>query len=195
MSKRGSSTAIVKPAGLAAQIERRILLIRGQKVMLDSDLAALYGVETKALNRAVKRNLERFPDDFMFQLTPEEAECLRCQNGTSNGDPGLRSQSVTSSGKRGGRRYLPHAFTEQGVAMLSSVLRSERAVMVNIAIMRAFVKLREMLATHKDLARKLEEMERKYDVQFRVVFEAIRQLMTPPLPPPQRIGFKGEDAE
>jgi hypothetical protein len=102
---------------------------------------------------------------------------------------------VTSSGKRGGRRYLPHAFTEQGVAMLSSVLRSERAVMVNIAIMRAFVKLREMLATHKDLARKLEEMERKYDVQFRVVFEAIRQLMTPPLPPPQRIGFKGEDAE
>jgi len=195
MSKRGSSTAIVKPAGLAAQIERRILLIRGQKVMLDSDLAALYGVETKALNRAVKRNLERFPDDFMFQLTPEEAECLRCQNGTSNGDPGLRSQSVTSSGKRGGRRYLPHAFTEQGVAMLSSVLRSERAVMVNIAIMRAFVKLREMLATHKDLARKLKEMERKYDVQFRVVFEAIRQLMTPPLPPPQRIGFKGEDAE
>ena len=152
--------------------------------MLDSDLAELYGVETKNLNKAVKRNLDRFPADFMFQLTAEEAEDLRFQIGTSK------------PAGRGGRRYLPNAFTEQGVAMLSSVLRSQRAVQVNIAIMRAFVRLREMLSSHKDLARRLDELERNYDEKFRVVFEAIRQLMAPPpAPKRRRIGFAAADDE
>ncbi len=164
----------------AERIERRILLICGQKVMLDADLAELYGVETKALNRAVRRNYNRFPADFMFQLTGEEFRNLRFHSGTSSW---------------GGRRFRPHAFTEQGVAMLSSVLRSERAVQVNIAIMRAFVKLREMLASHADLARKLEEMEKKYDAQFKVVFDAIRELMSPKMPPRRRIGFTGQEAK
>ena len=155
-------------------IEKKILFLREHKAMLDSDLAALYGVTTKRLNEQVRRNLRRFPADFMFQLTTDEAESLRSQNATS---------------KRGGRRYLPYAFTEQGVAMLSSVLNSERAIEVNILIMRAFVKLREMLATHKDLAKKLEEMEKKYDVQFKVVFDAIRKLMAPPEPKRRQIGF------
>ncbi len=160
-------------------IERRILLIRGQKVMLDADLAQLYGVETKALKRAVNRNRDRFPEDFCFQLSKAEFENLRYQFGTSSW---------------GGVRYSPYAFTEQGVAMLSSVLRSKRAVQVNIAIMRAFVRLREILATHKDLARKLEELEKKYDKQFAIVFEAIRKLMTPPEPAPKRrIGFGVEE--
>ncbi|MCG2709440.1 MAG: ORF6N domain-containing protein [Thermodesulfovibrionales bacterium] len=159
-------------------IEKKILLIRGEKVMLDADIAELYGVETKMLVRAVKRNIDRFPADFMIQLNREEFENLRFQFGTSS--------------RWGGRRYLPYAFTEQGVAMLSSVLSSKRAVQVNIAIMRAFVKLREMLATHKDLARKLNEMERKYDSQFKVVFDAIRQLMIPPSPKKRKIGFQRE---
>ena len=157
-------------------IERKIYLIRGQKVMLDSDIAELYQAPTKRLTEQVKRNISRFPVDFMFQLTSEEAEILR-------------SQIATSRLSHGGRRYLPYVFTEQGVAMLSSVLNSERAIQVNIAIMRAFVKLREMLATHKDLARKLEEMEKKYDAQFKIVFDAIRQLMTPPEPKKKKIGF------
>lgn len=145
--------------------------------MLDSDLAELYGVETRVFNQAVKRNLQRFPSDFMFQLTTEEAESLR-------------SQIVTSKIGSGGRRYAPYVFTEQGVAMLSSVLNSERAIEVNIAIVRAFVKLREMLGTHKELAQKLAQMEKKYDAQFRVVFDAIRQLMEPPPAPPRRkVGF------
>ena len=169
------------------RIEHSIFLIRGQKVMLDADLADLYGVETKAFNQAVRRNLSRFPQDFMFQLTREEAENLRCHFGTSS----LRSQIVTSNA-RGGRRYNPLAFTEQGVAMLSSVLRSERAVQVNIAIMRAFVKLREMLASNRELARRLDEMEKKYDSQFKVVFDAIRELMKPPEKPRHRIGFGAE---
>lgn len=156
-------------------IERQILLVRGQKVMLDADLAELYEVETKELNLAVRRNADRFPDDFMFHLS-----ALEFRN--------LRLQSVTSS-SWGGRRYRPYAFTEQGVAMLSSVLRSPRAVQVNIAIMRAFVKLREILATHQELARRFDEMESKYDKQFRVVFDAIRQLMTPFEKPRRRIGF------
>jgi hypothetical protein len=145
--------------------------------MVDLDLAQLYNVTTKALNQAVKRNRRRFPADFMFRLTWEETNRL------------LRSQFVTL--KRGQHfKYRPHAFTEQGVAMLSSVLRSDRAIQVNIAIMRAFVRLWEILATHKDLARKLEEMERKYDSQFQIVFEAIRQLMAPPPPEKKkRIGF------
>jgi hypothetical protein len=165
----------------AERIERRILLIRGLKVMLDADLAELYGVETKVLNRAVRRNRDRFPEDFMFQLTREEFESLRFHFGTSNEG-------------RGGRRYNPLAFTEQGVAMLSSVLRSQRAVQVNIAIMRAFVKLREMLASHRGLARRLDEMEKKYDVQFKVVFDAIRELMKPPEKPRPRIGFRAPHA-
>jgi len=166
-----------------AHVERRIVLLRGQKVMLDRDLAELYEVETKMLNRAVKRNLERFPDDFMFQLTAEEIDHLRYQNGTSN----LRSQIGTS--RWGGRRYFPYAFTEQGVAMLSSVLRSKRAVMVNIEIMRAFVRLRQILGAHADLARKLAALERKYDSQFKAVFDAIRELMTPPPAKKRPIGF------
>ena len=174
---------------LVERVERCILLIRGHKVMLDSDLAKLYGVSVGRLNEAVKRNLGRFPDDFMFQLTQKETEILRCQNGTSN----LRSQFAMSSLKWGGRRHPPYAFTEQGVAMLSSVLNSERAVQVNIAIMRAFVKLRRMLATNKDLARKLEALERKYDAEFKAVFDAIKKLMVLPEPPRRRIGFHKED--
>jgi len=145
-------------------IERKILLIRGQKVMLDSDLAELYGVETSNLNKAVKRNIDRFPEDFMLQLTKEEADSLRFQIGMSKTEG------------RGGRRYLPYAFTEQGVAMLSSVLNSKRAVQVNIAIMRVFVKLREMIASNKELAKKLDNLEKKYDTQFKVVFDAIRPI-------------------
>jgi len=165
-------------------ITQAILLLRGHKVMLDEDLAALYGVETKALNRAIKRNLERFPEDFMFQLTAEEFDNLRYQSGTSN----LRSQIGTS--RWGGRRYPPYAFTEQGVAMLSSVLRSDRAIHVNIEIMRAFVRLRSMLASNAELARKLAALEKKYDTQFKVVFDAIRELMTPPEQKKKRpIGF------
>ena len=157
-------------------VERSILLIRGQKVMLDTGLAELYGVATRRLNEQVRRNIKRFPGDFMFQLTPEEMESLR-------------SQIATSKKGRGGRRYLPFVFTEQGVAMLSSVLNSERAIQVNVEIMRAFVRLREMMSTHKDLARKLEALEKKYDTQFKVVFDAIRQLMTPPAPKKGKIGF------
>ena len=160
----------------AERIEKSILLLRKQKVMLDSDLAALYEVETKALVQAVKRNLERFPEDFMFQLSRDEFSILR-------------SQSVTSS-HWGGRRYPPYAFTEQGVAMLSSVLRSQRAVQVNIEIMRAFIRLRQMLASNAELARKLDELEKKYDAQFKEVFEAIRQLMTPTEPKRRAIGFQ-----
>ena len=159
------------------RIERAILLLRGEKVMLDNDLAELYGVETGALNRAVKRNSSRFPDDFMFQLTPKELENLKCQIGIS---------SLSHGGRR---RSLPYAFTEQGVAMLSSVLHSERAVAVNIGIMRAFVKLRQMLSSNTELARKLEMLEKKYDAQFKVVFNAIRQLMSPPAKPKREIGF------
>lgn len=171
-------------------IERRIYLIRGHKVMLDSDLAELYQVETKALNRAVKRNQDRFPEDFMFRVGPEEAKGLRFHFGTSNEAESLKSQIVTSKTGRGGRRYLPYAFTEQGVAMLSSVLNSKRAVQVNIAIMRTFVRLRQILATHKDLAAKLEAMEKKYDKQFKVVFDILRQLMEPaPSPEKGPIGF------
>lgn len=163
---------------LAERIEKRILFFRGHKVMLDSDLAALYEVPTKVLNQAVKRNAGRFPSDFMFQLTPSE-------------HASLRSQSVTlESGRGHHRKYLPHVFTEQGVAMLSSVLSSERAVRVNIEIMRAFVKLRRILSSHRELARKLEELEKKYDAQFREVFSAIRQLMEPPLVKSKPMGFR-----
>jgi ORF6N domain len=144
--------------------------------MLDADLAILYGVSTKRLNEQVRRNRSRFPDDFMFQLTREEVRSLR-------------SQIATSKQGRGGRRYTPLVFTEQGISMLSTVLNSERAIQVNIEIMRAFVRLREMIATHKDLARKLEALERRYDAQFKVVFDAIRELMAPPESKKRKIGF------
>jgi len=157
------------------RIERAILLLRGQKVMLDYDLAALYDVETKQLVRAVKRNLDRFPPDFAFVLTPKEFAILRRQFGTSS--------------SWGGRRLPPWAFTEQGVAMLSSVLRSQRAVRVNVEIMRAFVRLREIMKSHSDLARRLDELEKKYDQQFAAVFDAIRQMMTPPAEEPREIGY------
>ncbi len=158
-------------------IESKILLIRGRKVMLDKDLAMLYGVETKALNRAVKRNIERFPDDFMFQLIKEEFDNLRFHFGTSSW---------------GGQRYLPYAFTENGVAMLSSVLNSQRAIQVNIQIMRTFTRLREILLSHKDLQKKIEDMEKRYDQQFKIVFDAIKQLLIPPEPKKRKIGFGRE---
>ena len=161
----------------AERIERAILVLRGHKVMLDKDLAALYGVPTKALLQAVKRNPERFPSDFMLHMEKQEVA-------------GLRSQFVTSKKSgRGGRRYAPYAFTEQGVAMLSSVLNSPRAIAVNIEIMRAFVRLRLILASNKDLARRLDELEANTDTRFRQVFEAIRQLMVPPAPVKRPIGF------
>ncbi len=166
------STALIP----AERIEQSILLIRNQKVILDYDLAVLYDVETRVLIQAVKRNKNRFPDDFMFQLSANELRILR-------------SQSVISS-EWGGRRYPPYAFTEQGVAMLSSIINSERAIQVNIEIVRTFVRLRRLLDTHTALARKLDELEQKYDGQFQVVFEAIRQLMTPTEKDKRRIGFR-----
>jgi hypothetical protein len=187
-----------KPVPVPDRLDGLIFLLRGQKVMFDSDLAALYGVTTKALNQAVKRNAGRFPDDFMFQLSEEEGELLRSQFVTLNLGPGhksaktgrktqqtdgsLRSQIVTSNVGRGGRRHLPFAFTEQGVAMLSSVLRSARAVKVNIEIMRTFVRLRQLLAANADLERRLGELEKKYDRNFKAVFDAIRELMERPEP-------------
>ena len=148
------------------RIEHAIIVVRGEKVMLDSALSEIYGVETKILNRAVKRNASRFPNDFMFQLTAEEAANLRCQIGASS--------------SYGGRRYLPYAFTEHGALMLANVLNSGRAAQTSVMVVRAFVKLRQMLASNADLARKLAAMEKKYDAQFKVVFDAIRQLMSPP---------------
>ena len=162
------------------RVERAILLLRGHRVMLDADLAALYEVPVKRLNEQVARNRTRFPEDFMFQLSADEAASLRSQFATSK--------------SRGGRRTAPYAFTEQGVAMLSSVLRSPRAVQVNIEIMRAFVRLRRMLQTNADLAKKLDTLEAKYDRQFSVVFQAIRDLMTPPEKPVGKIGYgTGQD--
>ncbi|MDO9360078.1 MAG: ORF6N domain-containing protein [Polaromonas sp.] len=168
------SHIIPKPENLASLV----LAVRGEKVLLDTDLAELYGVEARALNQAVARNRNRFPDDFMFQLTPEEWERVRSQTVMSGkeGEP-LRSQTVISKGK-GGRRYIPYAFTEQGVAMLSSVLRSQRAVEVNIAIMRTFVQLRRLMDSNRDLARRIEAMEMRYDEQFSAVFDAIKQLIS-----------------
>lgn len=156
-------------------IEGKIFTIRGKRVMLDRDLAGLYGVATGNLNKAVSRNIERFPEDFMFQLTKEEFKNLIFHFGTSSW---------------GGTRKLPRAFTEQGVAMLSSVLKSKRAIQVNIQIMRAFIKLKEMLSTHKDLKQKIEEMEKRYDYQFKIVFDAIKQLLEPPVKPKGKIGFQ-----
>jgi hypothetical protein len=162
------------------RIDQKIIQIRGHKVMVDADLAAMYGVTTFNLNKAVKRNIDRFPEDFMFQLHAEEVTALRFHIGMS------KRQG------RGGRRYSPYVFTEQGVAMLSSVLRSKRAIRVNITIMRAFVKLRELAANHKALAAKLEQLERRvgaHDGKIQSLFEAIRQLVTPTASKSRRIGF------
>ncbi len=171
-----SNTPLPLPA---ERIEQKILLLRGHKVMLSGDLARLYGIKAKVLLQAVRRNLERFPEDFMFQLTRKATEMA------------VRSRSQIVTLNRGGNvKYLPFAFTEQGVAMLSSILRSRRAVQVNIEIMRAFVRLKQMLATHADLAHKLDALEQKYDAQFRIAFDAIRELMTPVESPRKtRIGF------
>ncbi len=160
----------------SAFISQRIFFVRDTRVMLDADLARLYGVETKNLNKAVKRNASRFPFDFMFQLSSKEMRILRFQMGTSK-----RAQ--------GGRRYAPYAFTEQGIAMLSSVLRSSRAVQVNVAIMRTFVRLREMLATHEELRRKIDAMEKRYDARFQAVFATIRQMLETPVPTKKPMGF------
>jgi hypothetical protein len=156
------------------RIEKLILFIRHQKIILDKDLALLYGVKTKELNKAVTRNIKRFPSDFMITLTKQEVTNLRFQFGTSSW---------------GGIRYLPRAFTEQGVAMLSSVLKSNRAVEVNIEIMRAFVRLRQMLSSNAELAKRLDDLEKKYDIKFKAVFEAIRQLMTPSEKAKLKIGY------
>ena len=165
-----------KPAVPAETIASRIYFVRGQKVMLDRDLAELYGVQTKVLKQAVRRNIYRFPFDFMFELTKEELE-------------DWRSQFVTSKSDKMGLRYTPMAFTEQGVAMLSSVLNSDRAIQVNIQIMRTFTRLRNMLTTHKDLKRKIEAMEKKYDENFQIVFEAIKQLFDGEEKPIRKIGY------
>ena len=201
---------VLKPENVA----QLVFFIRGEKVLLDADLAMLYGVEARSLNQAVARNRKRFPADFMFQLSTEEYENIRSQFVTTSaerklnssqsvmrsqiviskqagvrGASPLRSQFVISNTGRGGRRYRPYAFTEQGVAMLSSVLRSARAVEVNIAIMRTFVQLRRLMDTNRDLARKIEALEKKYDEQFAVVFEAIKQLIAPAVPAKKQIGF------
>ena len=166
------------PIPSSSIIENRIILVRGHKVMLDSHLAELYGVTTKALNQAVSRNKDRFPSDFMFLLSPKETAELN------------RSQFVTGSQKHRDPRSPPRAFTQEGVAQLSSVLRSKRAIQVNIGIVRAFVAMREAMIAHKELARHLNGMEKKYDAQFKIVFDAIRQLMEPPPVPPKRsIGY------
>lgn len=174
----GRQTALIS----GERVAQSILLLRGFKVMLDADLAALYGVPTKVLLQAVKRNLERFPEDFMLQLSAEEWD-------------NLRSQIVTSSAQHGGRRYPPYAFTEQGVAMLSSVLNSNRAIAVNIEIMRAFVRMRELLNSNRELAEKLAELERKiatHDQSITGILKAIRELMNPPLPKRRGIGFTAD---
>ncbi len=172
MKKQKETETVLIPQEV---IEGKILLIRSKKVMFDKDLAKLYGVTTGNLNKAVSRNLDRFPKDFMFQLTKNELKDLIFHFGTSSW---------------GGTRKPPRVFTEQGVAMLSSVLKSKNAIQVNIQIMRAFTKLREMILSHKDLQRKIKDMEKKYDKQFKVIFEAINQMLNPPEKPKGKIGYK-----
>jgi ORF6N domain len=195
MATRAKSALMAKNTSKAADlIESQVLVVRGQRVLLAQQLATLYGVETKALNQAVQRNIERFPHDFMFRLEASDLAALRSQTVTLNTQVIDSVEISASIGRASGRgqnvKYLPYAFTEQGVAMLSSVLKSERAIAVNIEIMRTFVKLRSMLSEHADLKRKINQLEKKYDENFRVVFDAIHQLMTPPEPPKKkRIGF------
>ena len=199
-TKSKSAHLAEEPPGTALipleRIQSLIYTVRGLQVMLDSDLAKLYGVETRILNQAVARNRERFPQDFMFRLSKQEfEELLRCQSGSSNlrsqnATSSLTSQSVISSPGHGGRRKLPYVFNEQGVAMLSSVLRSERAVHVNIAIMRAFVSLRRWALSHEELARRVSALESKYDESFKSVFAALKKLMLPPKEKRRKIGFR-----
>ena len=200
-------STLIKKHVAPEEISEKILRFRDKKVMLDSDLAVLYGVPTKRLNEAIRRNSDRFPADFMFQLSAAEAEFLRSQFATSKETEPLISQNaiskeaksltsqivISKTESRGGRRTLPYVFTEQGVAMLSSVLNSKRAIHVNIEIMRAFAKLREMILSHKDLQVKINEMEQKYDKNFSVVFEALRGLLNPPEKPKKQIGFHAKD--
>ena len=188
-TRQSSKQRAVAPTAaiLPTRIESSIYVIRGEKVMLDRDLAELYGIPTKAFNQAVKRHADRFPPDFMFQLTADEAGAWWAEI-TSNSS---RSQIVTL--KRGRNlKYRPFAFTEHGILMLSSVLNSPRAIQVNIEIMRAFVKLRQMLASNSELSRRLDELENKYDRQFKAVIDAIRQLMLPPSSPRKKIGFRSK---
>ena len=168
-------------------IEKKILLIRDEKVMLDADLAEIYGVTTKRLNEQVKRNSDRFPADFAFQLTFEEWESLKALNNESN-----RSQFATGPQKHRDPRFLPWVFTEHGAIMAATVLNSKQAVAMSVYVVRTFIRLRQMLAANKDLARKLADMEKKYDAQFKVVFDAIRQLMSPAVPRKSKIGFGRE---
>jgi len=186
MAKRAEEDSALQVVSPSA-IDRRIFVVRGRQVMLDEDLADLYGVETKRLIQQVRRNLKRFPDDFMFQLSSDEAEVLR-------------SQIATSTDGRGGRRYAPYVFTEQGVAMLSGVLRSDRAIAVNIEIMRAFVELRRVAISYTALQERLDAIERdmtarldQHDEQLAQIFEALHQLMAPPLPPKRPVGFRVRD--
>jgi len=180
MAKEMSLPSTTSP--VQSGIEQKIFSLRGQKVMLDADLAEIYSVETKALNQAVRRNINRFPEDFMFQLSPKEILTLRCQIGTSK-----------NSG-RGGRRYLPYVFTEHGTVMLASVLNSATAIAASIQVVRAFIRFRSILGAHKELARKLDRLEKKYDNQFFIVFKAIKKLMEPIEPKPEKspIGFRTE---
>jgi hypothetical protein len=190
------------PAPLAVEaIASRIFVLRGERVLLDADLATLYAVTTKALNQAVKRNARRFPGDFAFQLTAQEVANLKSQIVISSlqvpdleGDSTNRSQIVTASQKHRDPRFHPWVYTEHGALMVANLLRSERAVQTSVHVVRAFVQLRQMIATNKDLARRLDELEARYDRQFKMVFDAIRELMTPPDPKPrQRIGFVSDD--
>jgi phage regulator Rha-like protein len=180
-TKKESSTA--QSPAVVENVENRILFIRGQKVMLDSDLAELYGVLTKNLNKAVKRNLDRFPDDFMFQLTAEEAERLRFQIGT------------LKRGRGQHRKYLPYVFTEHGAVMLAAVLNSPVAVQASLQVVRAFVRLRSILAAHKDLAKRIDALEKKTDTNFRAVFELIEKYLKPAAKPAQRIGFRADKGQ
>jgi hypothetical protein len=199
MAKRPSPSKSASAPLTAEQVDAAILVIRGHKILLDEQLAAFYGVETKALVQATKRNIDRFPPDFMFQLSREEWVALRSQVAEAS----LRSQSVTlKSGRGQHRKYAPYAYTEQGVAMLSSVLRSVLAVQVNIEIMRAFVRIRQLLSAHKELAERIEKLERQMsnrdantDQQFRHVFALLEQLFTTPKKPRQPIGFHARDVE
>jgi hypothetical protein len=191
---------MIKPTrGPSELVESAIVVVRGSKVLLDESLAALYGVSVKALNQAVRRNIERFPADFAFRLTLAEVQRSRSQFVTLNAEhPEITQQTPTRTErpKRGENlKYLPYAFTEQGVAMLSSVLRSPRAIQANIEIMRAFVRLRQILLGHEALARKVAALEQKYDGQFRMVFDAIRELMEPIVDPKEAIGFRVEGVE
>ena len=198
MAERVDKAGILGVTGIVAGVESRIYELRGVRVMLSPDLAQLYDVETRVLMQAARRNMGRFPADFMFELTRDEAEILRSQSVILNGTSGesSRSRSVTlkrapaNHGRGSNIKYLPYAFTEQGVAMLSSVLRSPRAIAVNVEIMRTFVKLRSLLESNKELAKKLAALEAKFDDQFTIVFEAIRELMAPPpAAKKRRIGF------